>query len=430
MAGCGTVGAGVARLLVERRAELARRFWFDLHLVRVLVRDARRDRGDAVPAETLTRDASLLLSNDVDLVIEVIGGCDVAREIVLSAIRAGKPVVTANKALIALHGQEVFEAAFRAGVPLGIEASCCGGIPVVSAIERGLAANRIDALYGIVNGTCNYILTEMLDRRRSYEEALRDAQRLGYAEADPTLDIDGTDSAHKLAILASLAFGAPIAFERVAVEGIARLELADLTAGLDQGYICKLLAMARRYGEGLVLRVSPAFLETSHPLAHVRGPFNAVSIYGDAVGHTLFYGRGAGAGPTASAVLADVIEIARGGARPVFPGTYGQTAGGAGLPDKPADDMRSRFYVRFLVRDQPGVMADITRIFADHRVSLSAITQQDPHDETCRESVTAVVITHRAREGDFRAALAQSGRLGSVTRPPVAIRIVDEHEEA
>ncbi|MCP4250518.1 MAG: homoserine dehydrogenase, partial [bacterium] len=267
MAGCGTVGGGVVALLAQQGESIARRCGLELQLERVLVRDPDRARPAELPDDVLTTDASALLAQDIDLVIEVVGGCEAARDVVLSAIAAGKPVVTANKALMAEHGPEVFAAAASAGVALGFEASCCGGVPIVSALQRGLIANRIDALYGIVNGTCNYILTEMLESRRSYANALADAQRLGYAEADPTLDVDGTDSAHKLAILAGLAFDAPVDFHRVGVEGIERLELCDLLAGFEQGYVCKLVAVARRESDGLVLQVLPAFMETMHPLA-------------------------------------------------------------------------------------------------------------------------------------------------------------------
>lgn len=428
MAGCGTVGGGVARLIAERREAIARRTGLDLRLACVLVRDLAKTRVMQLPGDALTTEAADLLAPDIDVVVELIGGCDTARYIALAAIRAGKPLVTANKALIALHGEEVFAEARAAAVPVGIEASCCAGIPIVAAIERGLIANRIDALYGIVNGTCNYILTEMLDQRRGYADALADAQELGYAEADPTMDVGGIDSAHKLAILASLAFKEQADFGCVHVEGIEHLDLADLEAGRDLGYVCKLLAIARRYDDGVTLHVGPAFLEATHPLAHVRGPFNAVSIYGHAVGHTLYYGRGAGAEPTASAVVADIIDVVSGNARSgAFPATA--TESPTALKYKSIDETRSRFYLRLMVEDKPGVVADISRIFADQRISLSAINQHDPHDETGGQIVTVVVVTHIAREGDLRKALKRIGELPSVTQPPVAIRIVDEHQE-
>lgn len=427
LAGCGTVGSGVVGLLAQRHDDIAARTGVDLQIACVAVRDPGRSRGVGLLAQVLTSDPRALLASGIDIVVEVIGGCGTARDIVLSAIRAGKHVVTANKALIALHGAEIFAAARQAGVAVGIEASCCGGLPIVSAIQRGLVANRINALYGIVNGTCNYILTEMLDSGRLYEDVLAEAQSLGYAEPDPTMDVNGTDSAHKLAILASLAFGTHVDFDRVHTEGIKQIELTDLQAGYEQGYVCKLLAVARRQDEGITLQVGPAFLDQSHPLAHVRGPFNAVSLYGHAVGHTLHYGRGAGADPTASAVLSDVVEIASGNAAPApFPAPTSD-------PKDPIyrslHDLRSRYYIRLLVQDRPGVIADVTRALADQQISLSAITQRDPHDETCQQVVTVVVITHLAREGDLRAALRAIERIPTVTRPPVAIRIVEEREE-
>ena len=320
----------------ERHADIVGRTGVDLQIGCVVVQEPQRDREPELPAGVVSGDTRALLAPDIDVVVEVIGGCEAAREVVLSAIRAGKHVVTANKALIALHGAEIFAAAREANVSVGIEASCCGGLPIVSAIQRGLVANRIDALHGIVNGTCNYILTEMLESQRTYQDALAEAQSLGYAEADPTMDVDGTDSAHKLAILASLAFGTPIDFGHVHPEGIERIELTDLLAGYEQGYVCKLLAIARREDEGIALQVAPAFLGQAHPLAHVRGPFNAVSLYGHAVGHTLYYGRGAGAEPTASAVLSDVVEIAGENAAPaLFPTA---PSGGNGPVFCPLDD--------------------------------------------------------------------------------------------
>ncbi|MFQ5490801.1 MAG: homoserine dehydrogenase [Phycisphaerae bacterium] len=422
LAGCGTVGGGVARLLSERRADLADRCGLDLRVVRVLVRDLGRTRSGPLSADLLTTRPQDLLDNDIDLVVELIGGCDTAREIVLSAVRAGKPVVTANKALIALHGGEIFEAARAAGVPVGIEASCCGGIPVIGAIRHGLAANRIDALDGIVNGTCNYILTEMLERQKPYAGALADAQRLGYAEADPTLDVDGTDSAHKLVILASLAFHLPIDIRRVRCEGIDQLALNDLLAGSDLGYVCKLVAQARRFDDGLALQVGPVFMEKTHPLAHVGGPFNAVSVQGHAVGHTFYLGRGAGAMPTASAVVADIIEVASNpqcsdafpAADPNNPPFY-----------KPLDELDSRFYVRVPVRDDAGV----TGLFAEHEISVSAVNTISPDDGTPAQEVSVVVITQQANRGRLRRALKALTGLESIAADPVAIRILDPHPE-
>jgi len=430
LAGCGTVGSGVVRLLSQQRQAITRRTGVDIQLARILVRNPDRDRGPEVPPQILSTKAADLLAPEIDVVVELLGGCDTAREVVLSAIRAGKHVVTANKALIAQHGDVVFAEAAHRNVSVAIEATCGGGVPVVGAIQRGLVANRIDALYGIVNGTCNFVLSEMLDTRKSYADALADAQRLGYAEADPALDVSGADSAHKLAVLAALAFASPIDLRRVRAEGIERIELADLIAGYEQGYVCKLLAIAERHGKSLALEVLPAFLDRSHPLAAVRGVFNGISLYGHAVGHTHYYGRGAGAGPTASAVLADIVDVAVGTA-PRLPYPIPATGATAeGTSYQPLDELEARYYIRFQVQDRPGVLAEIARVFAEQRISLSALTQRDPHDETGRQIVPLVVTTHRARVGDIRAALGRMERIEAVARPPVAIRIVDTPEEA
>ena len=345
-------------------------------------------------------------------------------------MRAGKDVVTPNKALLALHGKEVYAAARSAGRCVAFEASCAGGIPLIRALCHGLIANRIDTLCGIVNGTCNYILTEMLARGKTYREALEEAQQHGYAEADPTVDVDGTDSAHKLAILASLAFGADVDVHRIHVEGIDRLDLTDLRAGDELGYVCKLLAIGRREEGGLSLRVHPAFLRRDHPLGNVAGPFNAVSVYGDNVGHTLYYGRGAGAMPTASAIVADLVDVALGSAGrafaqlPIFadrttPPVY-----------RPMEAIESRYYLRFMVYDRPGIMARLTRVFGDKQISLSAIVQHEAADDSADNVVPVVVMTHLAREGSVREALHEISRYHDVvTQEPVWIRVVEEHDE-
>ncbi|MFQ6049209.1 MAG: homoserine dehydrogenase, partial [Phycisphaerae bacterium] len=358
------------------------------------------------------------------------GGTTAARQVVTRSLQAGKDVVTANKALLATCGPELFSLARRHGRCIAFEASCGGGIPLVESIRRGLVANRIDAIYGIVNGTCNYILTEMLEKSKTYQQALREAQQQGLAEADASLDVSGLDSAHKLAILAWLAFGVEVELERIAVEGIEGLELTDLHAGAELGYVCKLLAIGQRDAEGISLRVGPAFIRRSHPLASVAGPFNAVSVYGHATGHTLFYGRGAGRMPTASAVVADVVDVALGNARRTFQQLV--LPGNRAKPPryKRLEQIRGRYYLRLMVDDRPGVMAKITRVLGDNEISLSAVVQHETGQlQTQKNVVPVVVTTHMAREGDMRRALGQIRQLEVVREEPVRIGLVEEHEE-
>ena len=318
LAGCGIVGSGVADLLIRDGAALRARTGLDIQLLRVAVRDPRRSRRPHVPDELLTGDLSSLNDPDVDIVVEVIGGTDVARRVVLDALAAGKDVVTANKALIALHGPEIFAAARAGGAAVAFEASCLAGMPVIGMIQRGLVANRVDHLEGIFNGTCNYILTEMAEKERSFADALADAQRLGYAEADPTLDISGADAAHKLAILSSLAFGRWIDFSTVSVMGIEGITLDDVLAAKKAGSVCRLLAVGRLGAGGSELSVKPEMLPESHPLAAVHGTHNAIHLHGHAVGTLTLEGHGAGGPQTASGVVSDTVECALGNARRTF----------------------------------------------------------------------------------------------------------------
>jgi homoserine dehydrogenase len=321
MAGCGTVGSGVAELLLGDRDRLRARTGFELRLSRVAVRDPGRTRRYALPDQLLTSDMASLYRDEVDIVVEVIGGTDVARDVVLAAIAAGKDVVTANKALIALHGPEIFAAARARGVGVAFEASCLAGMPVIGMIQRGLVANRIDRIEGIFNGTCNFILTEMQEKGRSFADALGDAQRLGYAEADPTLDISGADAAHKLAILGSLAFGSWIDFSTVSVqgiEGIGALGRPTPPRWGTKGYVCRLLATATATEGNLSLAVYPEMLPETHPLAMVRGTANALTVHGHAVGTMTMIGQGAGGLQTASGIVSDVVECALGNARRTF----------------------------------------------------------------------------------------------------------------
>ncbi len=341
--GCGTVGGAAAALLEEDREELSHKTGLPIRLKYIVDVDYTYAESLGLSSELFEKKLDRVLDdNEVKVVAELVGGTTTAREIVERCLEAKKHVVTANKALLAHHGPELFARARKNGVTLAFEASCGGGIPIVRALYDGLTANRIDALYGIVNGTCNFILTEMIQKGVSYSEALSDAQRTGLAEADPTLDVSGIDSAHKLTILASLAFQKRVSLEDIPVEGIDSLELSDVVFGRELGYIVKLLAVAQRTEGGISLRVRPAFIGTDHPLAWISGPFNAVSVYGHAVGHTMYYGRGAGGRPTASAVVADILSVALGSvpaaftSLPIWPDQTQQTS------PLPPDDIARR----------------------------------------------------------------------------------------
>lgn len=423
LVGLGTVGRGVVRLLAASADRIAARSGLDIQIRHVVVRNAGKSRDVTLPTSVVHSDIGRLLGDPlVDVVVELAGGTTAAADAVLGALQAGKHVVTANKELLALKGAEVLARAATAGKCVGFEASCVGGVPIIGALRTGLAANRIDGLFGIVNGTCNYILTEMLTARKRYAAALAEAQSAGFAEADPTLDVGGHDSAHKLAVLASLAFGAPIEFGRVHVEGIERIELTDLLAGRELGYVCKLLAIARREGDAISLRVHPAFISQHHPLAAVAGAFNAVSVYGDAVGHTLFYGRGAGAMPTASAVVADLIEIGTGRAQPPATATIANTS----ISYQPIDALVTRYYLRMNAIDRPNVMARIATVLGDHEISLRAVVQHEPPHRRPDGVVPIVVTTHEAKESAVRDAVREIAALDVVTEPPVCIRVADD----
>jgi len=429
--GCGTVGVGVARILLEDRETLTRRTGMCFELRHVIDVDLSPRADVALPEGVLSDDLERLLDDDqVRIAVELVGGTTTAGQIVRRCLEAGKDVVTANKALLAERGKELFQLARERGRCIAFEASCGGGIPIVEAIRRGLIANRIEAIYGIVNGTCNYILTEMLAGGKTYRQALYEAQEAGYAEKpDPSLDVGGHDSAHKLAILASLAFGLQIELDKISVEGIDSLDLTDLRAGDELGYVCKLLAIGHCDADGVSLRVHPAFVRKEHPLAAVSGPFNAISVYGHAVGHTLYYGRGAGRMPTASAVVADVVDVALGNAGRTFRQLPLLPPATPPARYKPIESIVGRYYFRFMVQDRPGVMAKLTKVFGDHGISLSAIVQHEAPEGADENVVPVVVLTHAAREGDVRAALTEIEHLDVVCEKPVRIRIVEEHEE-
>ncbi|MBM3586137.1 MAG: homoserine dehydrogenase [Alphaproteobacteria bacterium] len=419
VAGLGTVGAEVVRLLARQGDLIASRCGRRIEVVAVSARDRLRDRGLAL-AGIDWRDDALGLAGDprIDVVCELIGGADgVAHDLVGAALGAGKEVVTANKALLAHHGTALAEAAESKGVALGFEAAVAGGIPIIKALREGFAANRIERVFGILNGTCNFILTAMRDNRREFRKALAEAQKLGYAESDPTFDIEGVDTAHKLAILASVAFGTPVDFAGVHVEGITQVGLIDIDFARELGFHIKLLGVARVTEHGLEQRVHPCMVPIAHPIAHVDGSFNAVVVEGDFADRNMAVGRGAGAGPTASAVVADLIDIAR---RQRLPAFNVPVADLKALPRASMDRHRGAYYVRFTVVDRPGVMADMTAAFRDAQVSIEALIQRgrNPGD-----TVPVVMTTHDTEEAALGRALARIAALKSTREPPRMIRI-------
>ena len=430
LVGCGTVGAGVARLLLEQPERLAVRAGRPLVLRHVVVRDPSKPRGVPLPPELLTTDLNRVLEDPtIHVAVELVGGVDWARRAVVDLLAAGKHVVTANKALLAAHGPEVFEAARRHGRAVAFEASVAGGIPIVGALSQGLAANQVLALQGILNGTSNFILTGMTEHGHGYSVALAEAQRLGYAEADPTLDVDGTDAAHKLAILAQLAFGVTVPPDAVERCGIADLHEMDIRFAGELGYTIKLLAEAwLDVGGGarrLALHVSPVLLRHLTPLAQVRGAYNAILVVGDAVGDTLYYGRGAGQMPTASAVVADIIDLAVGRAQRTFQTLRLWSGGDGGVTLRPSAEVRSRFYLRLLVADRPGVLAEVARVLADRHISISSVIQHEALDEHEGDVVPLVIMTHTASAGAFREAVAEINRLADMAVASVFYPVAD-----
>src|SRR5579884_3628465 len=424
--GCGTVGGGVARLLLEQADRLAARAGRSLVLRRVVVRNLARERAISLPRSLLTTNLKAVLHDpEVQVAVELVGGTDWALQAVLKSLEAGKDVVTANKALLAHHGSQVFDTARRHGRTIAFEASVAGGIPLIAALSQGLAANQITALQGILNGTCNFILTGMSETGHSYAEALAEAQRRGYAEADPTMDVDGTDTAHKLAILAQIAFGVAVPVAEIERRGIAEIQALDIRYAHELGYTIKLLAEAWLHERQLAMHVSPVLLRHHTPLAQVRRAYNAVHVVGDAVGDTLYYGPGAGAMPTASAVVADLIDLAVGRAQRTFQTLRLWSGNGVGITLRPSSTVRSRFYLRCLAQDQPGVLADIARLLANHQISISSVIQHEALDDEEGNTVPLVIMTHTAGTGAFRLALADISRLPCVAAPPVYYPVGD-----
>jgi len=424
--GCGTVGSGVAKLLLEEPDRLAARAGRPLQLRRIVVQDLRKPRPDWVPKDLLTTDVNEVIRDpDIDVAVELVGGVDWARKAVLELLEAGKDVVTANKALLALHGAEVFDAARRFDRAVAFEASVAGGIPIIAALTQGLAANQIVSMQGILNGTCNFILTGMTETGRSYAECLAEAQRLGFAEADPTLDVDSTDAAHKLAILAQIAFGATIPFESISRRGITGITSLDIRYARELGYTIKLLAETWLSDNQLALHVSPVLLRHHAPLALVRGSYNAIHIIGDVVGDTLYYGRGAGQLPTASAVLADIIDLAVGRAQRTFHTLRLWSDRGHRPRLRESGAVKSRFYLRACVEDRPGVLADVARVLAEHHISIASVIQHEVPDEAEGQWVQLVIMTHTALTGALRDAVAQIDRFPFLSGPSVFYPVAD-----
>ena len=425
--GLGTVGTGVARLLLEQADRLRRRSGLEFELRYVVVRDVDKDRGISLPKGTvLTSDPIRAVDDpDVHVVVELWGGVESTYDVVCRALRNGKHVVTANKALLAEHGRELFRVADESGSCLAFEASVAGAIPIVGTLAHGLSANRIQAIRGILNGTSNYILTQMAEQGHSYAEALAEARRAGYAEANPTLDVDGTDAAQKLAILTQLAFGTHVPLDRIHREGITGIHQLDLQFASELGYNVRLLAVARRSRDGIEIRVTPCLLRQHTPLAEVRGVYNAVEVEGDPAGRLFIHGLGAGGMATASAVVADLIDTALGRAQVTFR-MLRMWAQQDDLPVVPPDQGESRFYYRFNVYDRPGVLAQIARVLGDHNVSIASVIQHEPAPEqTGSGLVPLVLMTHKARAQDAITSLAEIDRLPVLAPPSVLLRVED-----
>ncbi len=429
LVGFGTVGIGVAKILLGNRALIQRRVGVPVELVRVADLDIARDRGVSLPPGMLTTDVGQILDDpSIDIVLELIGGYDAAKRVILDAMARGKQVVTANKALLAVHGEEIFEAAARRRVDLGFEASVGGGIPVIRALTEGLAANTILSIYGIINGTSNYILSRMTSEGQGFKEVLAEAQRAGYAEADPTFDVAGVDSAHKLSIMVSLAYGTPVNFKEVYTEGITRLTPLDITYAKEFGYTIKLLGIAKFSDGEVEARVHPTMIPSTSPVAHVEGIYNAIQLTGDAVGDIVLYGQGAGSMPTGSAVVSDVIAIARNlltGATGRVPPASFQQDQRRPLRIRRMEEIVSLYYLRFMVLDRPGVLSQISGVLGRHGISISSVLQQGRKEG---QTVPVVIMTHTSTERDVQASLREIDRMPFISEPTTLIR-VEGHDE-
>jgi homoserine dehydrogenase len=423
--GLGTVGCGTVSVLARNREEITRRAGRETKVVQASARDLKKKRPCATAGIELVADAHAIVRNpEVEVVVELIGGIDPARALVLEAIAHGKHVVTANKALIAMHGNEIFAAAQKQGVMVAFEAAVAGGVPIIKTLREGLTANRIEWLAGIINGTSNFILSEMRDKGAEFADVLKQAQRLGYAEADPTFDVEGVDAAHKLTILAAIAFGIPLQFDKAYVEGINQVTRLDVRYAEDLGYRLKLLGIARRVDGAVELRVHPTLIPERRLLANVDGAMNAILVKGDAVGPTLFYGAGAGAEPTASAVVADLVDVVRTlttDPNNRVPHLAFQPDALANLPILPIAQVETSYYLRLHALDKPGVLADVTRILADQHISIEAILQKEPH--AGEDTVPVIILTQRVQEKNMDAAIARIEQLGSIRGKVARIRL-------
>nr|WP_314860399.1 homoserine dehydrogenase [uncultured Undibacterium sp.] len=423
--GLGTVGSGTFNVLKRNQEEIMRRAGRAIEITMVAVRNVERAREIVKDEVEIVTDGNLVVNHpDIDIVIELIGGNDVAKDLVLKAIANGKHVVTANKALIAKHGNEVFTAAQDKGVMVAFEAAVAGGIPIIKALREGLTANRIQWIAGIINGTTNFILSEMRDKGLDFATVLKQAQALGYAEADPTFDIEGIDAAHKLTIMASIAFGIPTQFDKAYVEGITKLEATDIEYAEQLGYRIKLLGITKRSDAGIELRVHPTLIPEKRLIANVEGAMNAVLVQGDAVGATLYYGKGAGSEPTASSVIADVVDITRlATADPEHRVPYlaFQPNALSDLKVLPISEVFTSYYLRMRVEDKPGVLADVTKILAEFSISIDAMLQKEPAEGESRTDI--IMLTHQTQEKNVDAAIARIEALASVTGKVTKLRL-------
>ncbi len=423
--GLGTVGCGTVNVLARNAGEITRRAGRDIQIVHASARDVKKSRPCLITGIKLTADPFEVVNNPaVEVIIELIGGQEPARALVLRAIELGKHVVTANKAMIAVHGNEIFAAAQKRGVMVAFEAAVAGGIPIIKTIREGLAGNRIEWLAGIINGTSNFILSEMRDKGVDFAAVLKEAQRLGYAEADPSFDVEGIDAAHKLTILAAIAFGIPLKFKQAYIEGITKISRLDVMYAEELGYRLKLLGIARRSNGGVELRVHPTLIPERRLIANVEGAMNAVLVKGDAVGPTLLYGAGAGAEPTASAVVAALVDVVRTltvDPNHRVPHLAFQPDALADLPILPIEDVETCYYLRLHALDKPGVLADVTRVLADMSISIEAILQKEPHaGET---TVPIIILTQRVREKNMNTAIARIEKLAAIEGHVMRIRL-------
>lgn len=423
--GIGTVGGGTYSVLTRNKEAISRRIGREIRIVQVADRNLDLAKEVTAGRVALTDDAFAVVNNpDVDVVVELIGGYTIAKELVLKAIENGKHVVTANKALLAVHGNEIFKAAEAKGVMVAFEAAVAGGIPIIKALREGLSANQIEWVAGIINGTTNFILTEMREKGLAYQDVIAEAQRLGYAEADPTVDVEGIDAAHKLTIMASIAFGMPMQFDKAYTEGITKLSTQDIQYAEELGYRVKLLGISKKTDSGVELRVHPTLIPEKRLIANVNGAMNAVVVKGDAVGPTLYYGAGAGAEPTASAVVADLVDIARlqtasAQQRVAYLGyQLDQQTTHAILP---IEAVHSAYYLRLRVSDKPGVLADVTKILADKQISIDALLQKEPQDGESEADI--VILTHVTVEQNMNTAIAAIEALSAIAGRVTKIRM-------